>query len=353
MLQPLYAKIKEIAWPKSASRRNCELLQDGSIRITSQDEFGSLILSSHSRDFTVCYLSLLSQEKVKERHREKKRAPIQADSKQAGNHSDIKNNSNQSAHSDQSHDFPRANENKDDLNISPITQASCADSPQALSNASGSPVTPLDTVKDCQAKFRPFSTPTQELDQSDPVCTPYGKTAVFRNYNLKNEGEKVRFENDSLEHLKENKSGKDDKTQMKSDNIVTEQRARRKEKKKKDRIVTSHYTPLYNDTITNSVNLESRHQSAVSKLGPSEKRCINISTESRNSEQGVIDSSTESFVSGDGKSSPRCNYCWVTQHISCDECPVTWSHVVKIAKSVAENGIPTDKTGEYDSVIFP
>ena len=350
LLQSLYAKIKEVAWPKTASRRNCEVLEDGSIRITSEDEFGSLILSSHHRDFTLCYLSLLSQEKLKERNRVKKKAPVKTDAEQFENQADTNNQSNHSVHSGQSHDSPRSNENKDDLNISPITQASCADSPQALSNASGSPITPLDTVKDNQAKFRPFSTPTQELDQQEPVCTPYGHTAVFRDYGNITKGEKVRFQNDSVKHSKETRSVEGDtfETKTKFDN-GTISACLHTDSQTEQMVDTRRNTygrALYDNSIRSEPRTRDSQNNARLRVDPSDRKHGNISTESRNSEQNVTNSSTESFNTEDSQSSPRCNYCWVTRHMSCDECPVMWSHVVKIAKSVAENGIPVDKKGE-------
>lgn len=57
-MQQLYSNIVEAAWPSGTDE--AEVLQDGSIRLTSQDEFASLVLSPHGRDFTVCYLSKTS-----------------------------------------------------------------------------------------------------------------------------------------------------------------------------------------------------------------------------------------------------------------------------------------------------
>ncbi|XP_064615401.1 uncharacterized protein C5orf34 homolog [Liolophura sinensis] len=54
----LYSNIVEAAWPSTTD--DAEVLQDGSIRLTSQDEFASLVFSPHGRDFTVCYLSKTS-----------------------------------------------------------------------------------------------------------------------------------------------------------------------------------------------------------------------------------------------------------------------------------------------------
>ncbi|KAH9488313.1 hypothetical protein Btru_063764 [Bulinus truncatus] len=60
----LYAKIDRIAWPKDLGKANVEILPDGSRRITSLDDYASLIVSPHGQDFTVCYLSQISTEKT-------------------------------------------------------------------------------------------------------------------------------------------------------------------------------------------------------------------------------------------------------------------------------------------------
>ncbi|XP_005100231.2 uncharacterized protein C5orf34 homolog [Aplysia californica] len=61
----LYATVKEIAWVKLADKTNVDILEDGSRKITSLDEYASLIVSPHCQDFTVCYLSLVSPEEKK------------------------------------------------------------------------------------------------------------------------------------------------------------------------------------------------------------------------------------------------------------------------------------------------
>ena len=53
--------IKNIKWAKTleAARPKLEYFENGSIRFTSEDEYASLQLSPHHRDFSVCYLSLV------------------------------------------------------------------------------------------------------------------------------------------------------------------------------------------------------------------------------------------------------------------------------------------------------
>lgn len=57
----LYSVIKNIKWAKSleTARPKLEYFEDGSIRFTSEDDYASLQLSPHHRDFSVCYLSLV------------------------------------------------------------------------------------------------------------------------------------------------------------------------------------------------------------------------------------------------------------------------------------------------------
>ena len=294
----------------------------------------------------MCYLSLLSQEKVKSRHKNNKvRKPATTSLSGKSNHyqSDSYNQSNHSSQSEKSHDSLRSNETKDDLNISPITQASCNDSPRALSNASGSPITPLDIVKDNEAKFRPFSTPTQELEDEEPVCTPFGKTAVFRDYGQKSKGDKVRFENDSSEKSKDNGSSKSHDTLTQGSDCRKPHNKTAKGSKSSD--------PTTKNSNSGSQMFDSRTSGdgykAELNVMNYQRHANNRSSESCNrSGQGDTNSSTESCTSQEGKPSPRCNYCWVTRHMSCDECPLTWSHVVKMARNVAENGCPVDKMGK-------
>ena len=301
----------------------------------------------------MCYLSLLSQEKEKHRHKDnrvKKQTQTSLSGKHNQNQSDFHNQSNHSSQSEKSHDSPRSNETKDDLNISPITQASCNDSPRAMSNASGSPITPLDVVKDNEAKFRPFSTPTQELEE-EPVCTPFGKTAVFRDYGLTSKGDKVRFENDSFEQCQDKGSSQENDTLTQ----LTQANDCRK---------TKHGTTKDSWKYDSKINLSNYDSQKfdVRPVGEKNRAELNIpnyqtQTDNRTEKCNIsghtdTNSSLESRTSQDGKQSPRCNYCWVTRHMSCDECPITWSHVVKMARNVAENGPPVESIGMPKSTIY-
>jgi hypothetical protein len=205
----------------------------------------------------------------------------------------------------------------EDLNISPITQASCADSPRAMSNASGSPITPQNLVKDDEAKFRPFSTPTEGLeDNESPVCTPYGDTAVFNDYLKTKRHNSVKFA--QKENIEGSFIGEDYKnsTGNKSEKMRNEQNG--------IEISSSSYREKNQQNYKREYDLPGFHNSHERE------------------DNTII--SQESFVSSSSQSScetetqTRCKYCWLTRHISCDECPMNWSQVVKMVQDVAENG---------------
>ncbi|KAK7489354.1 hypothetical protein BaRGS_00019462 [Batillaria attramentaria] len=61
----LYARIDKVAWPKLLKDANAEVLEDGSRRVVSSDEFASVVLSPHGQDLTVCYLSRISEDSSK------------------------------------------------------------------------------------------------------------------------------------------------------------------------------------------------------------------------------------------------------------------------------------------------
>ncbi|PVD19073.1 hypothetical protein C0Q70_21632 [Pomacea canaliculata] len=64
----LYSRIEKFAWPQSPQDARVELLEDGSRRIMSCDELASIVLSPHGQDFTVCYLSCISEDCRKDKH---------------------------------------------------------------------------------------------------------------------------------------------------------------------------------------------------------------------------------------------------------------------------------------------
>lgn len=349
LFQHLYARIKEIAWPKVLSADNTEIMEDGSVCITSDDEFASLILSPHRRDFTVCYLSELSQEKQREKTKVRKRNDDilkQTVDEVCLNMPDVVPRYSRPDRSDvgvqgsektdcflTGKKSTYVNSGKEDLNISPITQASGADSPEALSNASGSPITPQNTVKDKAAKFRAFSTPTEGLeDNESPVCTPYGKTAVFNDYTGNKGQHCVDFaptENVDGSFIQENfKHTGEQKSKTRKDF--------RQEMKNRD-----------NDKNIKNLKVEESQMFEHQVVTSVEDRTVT-------SQNSALSMSSES--SFENKSKTRCRYCWLTRHFSCDECTLSWSQVVKMAQKVAEKGCVDEyqSSGKYEisDVVF-
>lgn len=66
--QSLYANVDRVQWPKTATMAKVDVLPDGSRKVTSLDEYASLIVSPHGHDFSVCYLSKLSTDPSPQHH---------------------------------------------------------------------------------------------------------------------------------------------------------------------------------------------------------------------------------------------------------------------------------------------
>lgn len=305
----MYADIKEIAWPREVTADNVQLQEDGSVCVTSKDEFGSLILSPHRRDFTICYLSALSAEKKRER--KLKCSKNETDS--AMNLDAINNtekHSHFSGHNPTTDQMMNKNNRcrtpvigednlaQESLNLSPITQASCADSPPALSNASGSPVTPENTQKDRHAKYRQYSTPTEGLeDGTQSVCPKCLKRISNNAVSL----QKQTVGNPEGSFLGENHGGQNNEQNCCQCLQQTDE--------KTQRVVDTGQVLLKDKGINNYRPLNENLDLSKNSDGSSE------------TDQGEV----------------RRNYTWLTRHISCDECPTNWSHVIKMAQTFAEN----------------
>lgn len=59
--QKLHADITEIAWPSELTHQQVETLEDGSVVLTSQDEYATVTLAANHKLFTVRYLAKVSQ----------------------------------------------------------------------------------------------------------------------------------------------------------------------------------------------------------------------------------------------------------------------------------------------------
>jgi hypothetical protein len=222
---------------------------------------------------------------------------------------------------------------RDDLNISPITQASCADSPQALSNASNSPITPQNAVKDNEAKFRPFSTPTEGLeDNESPECTPYGKTAIFQDYLKVKTQSSVRF------------APSNDGSFI--DNTSSEEKLDCNQNQRTEKLpVYDHASSELKEVgKTSSGKQIINHGMNNNSSSAKEKECERGTHRTSNSADNVTlcsqgsESSLSTRSCGDGESETRYQYTWLTRHISCEESPANLAPIVKLAKEVLELG---------------
>ncbi|CAG2206284.1 unnamed protein product [Mytilus edulis] len=80
-IMALYAKITNVAWPKGTEHSNFEYMMDGGVRLISEDEYASIMLSPHKQDFTVCYLCGISPDSPRQKlhtnkHQQTKSASI-------------------------------------------------------------------------------------------------------------------------------------------------------------------------------------------------------------------------------------------------------------------------------------
>ncbi|KAL4220206.1 hypothetical protein ACF0H5_020614 [Mactra antiquata] len=335
----LYARIKEIAWPKTCTPQNCVKQEDGSISITSVDEFGSLILSPHCRDFTVCYLSLLSE--YNKTSNKKDRGMM--NDKRCESHQDCScktvNKKSNSAKSDIKHEsgsnrsdndgqesiykfhgrsgssyITKHSKEKVDLNISPITQASFVDSPRALSNDSHSPASSEEGVIDRDAVYRHFSTPTEGLDEESP-------SVILQECAIK---------------------GRDNNVQRYFQNANND-----------GSFIGNVFKPISNPQCGQTDNNYDDEKCAINK---NDVNVLHVACES--SQSGRQDSMLLHRKCAHGDLTSKCDkggktrykYTWLTRHISCDECPINFNTIVKMANNVAKNGIPrSDDLKELDS----
>ncbi|XP_052271990.1 uncharacterized protein C5orf34 homolog [Dreissena polymorpha] len=325
----LYANIREIAWPKEVTEECTEVCQDGSVAITSKDEFASLVLSPHRQDFTICYLSHLSDDKKKvgkgigarkkvdelntgkinelEGHTHVKNCVVKAEKTEIeGRYIDIN-----PKHRSLTPDIVKQNiQIGEGLNLSPITQASCADSPQSLSAGSGSPFTLHNASTDDNAKFRPFSTPTEGLEQRASgdyyegsfLCEQFGTKPLKA-------GIKTSHEN-------------------KIENRSTESAA----------------LPQKHDPISVPCWVEDQRKHRGMSL--QDNVCFEWALMTGLKETGAETGLNQKTV--DCSSKTRHRYTWLTRHVSCDECPAYFRNTVKMAKDLAEKGVQkvlSDKNG--------
>lgn len=342
----MYADISKIAWPSEYDENLVQCQEDGSVRVTAKDEFGSLILSPHKRDFTVCYLSELSDAKKKCRKKYigmKKSDAIESKVKEVeidnaytvpglGNTELDKNNSGQvkSVSSQQTRcKTPVTLPTEESLNLSPITQASCANSPEAMSNTSASPVMYENTLKDMGAKFRPFSTPTEglELNEGTTNICPNCLKPVKERKQLR-----TQVDNPDGSFLGENCGPGNKNT---SDKFTDKEKSLRESVNGGQNICScanQNIVIIRPDPVGKRIGQEKPQGSCIETLA------------SNHTYQGNTSASSE-----DSSKDMRRRYTWLTKHVSCDECPTMWSHAVKLAQTLAESGAQVSEKNKGES----
>ncbi|XP_052783044.1 uncharacterized protein LOC128219272 [Mya arenaria] len=314
----LYAKVNEIAWPKEHSTENIDVGDDGSVCVTSNDEFGSVVLSPHRTDFTVCYLSALSRERIKEKNQNHRKANSRQHFKKDGHHKNEQMHGESSARDtsergdNRIHIFEKMREDSKTpeytkiaendtsvgLNLSPITQASCVDSPGGISNASGSPFSIHTSGENCNAKFRPFSTPTEGLDAKENGS-----------YNNNAEG-----------------------------SFLGETYGKKPVDFTQDIQSQHHY---FKPIAVCKSEMKASHDCGDVGRACLEQEETTLATKCEDEICGGISSCS----SQEGDSQTQVRYTWLTRHMSCDECHSSFGHVVKLAKEAAETGIVVDMKG--------
>lgn len=334
-LQPLYANIKEAAWPKSVEDCEIDYLPDGSVRLLSADEYASIVLSPHKQDFTVCYLSQISSEPPKpKRNRHQKtnhktkssnkpsecrKETLEATLRSSSFHKDDELNIHSSSHhgshpgqgfeeggldADESLSKPARSE----LNISPISMASSLRSPH----------TSPESQQECN-KFHRYSTPTNRSPDgnADDGIEIGGKKSAFKHYrHSQNQGSDGSF----LEVIESQKTST---TSVKQQNTKSGINANDSLKGSSGQVVHSDSS---NRISTSTQQLNKSPQRDVLPGTP-------LSSPSRDSAHSSFNSQQSEQDSVEG-ASPRCLYTWVTRHFSCDECPVAWRHPLNMARSM-------------------
>ncbi|XP_050398660.2 uncharacterized protein C5orf34 homolog [Patella vulgata] len=281
----LYTNIKEVKWPLSLHRAQVETLPDGSIRVMATDDFASLVLSPHGRDFTVCYLSKVSEE-IKKAKTTFSPTVVRAKT-----------------------DFHNLSKNNElDFSDSPKVDFLRAATPPLQDftiNNGSSPEFKIDPIY-----TQRVSTPTKHKTVSineTPIVTPYGVTAMFKHPNKEHSPGSNVHELSSI-------------SKISSEGL--------------------------NGTIdTVDISLVPGDHKKATKATHNEPRHHPNSSDNNNS--------NSSNQSCEEDSSVRYSYVWVTRHYSCSQCPMIWSHPLKLATKVLENPDVLKNRKEVESIPSP
>ncbi|XP_067669599.1 uncharacterized protein C5orf34 homolog [Haliotis asinina] len=327
---PLYTDIKEVAWPKTGDKSRAEHLPDGSTRIFSIDEFASLSLSQHKRDFTVCYLSKISQDPVKNKSASSSRRSVSC-------------NSSQNKSSDDSQELISAGSNQtlsktsgclkgDESECSGVGKMAPLDTGQSGPTTEMSNESDLKTVESVDVAtdkekikqdrvdpaYTRISTPTNFADEGDPgggnkAVMPFGRTSMFRRYGAgSTETSPATHDISSISKI----SSEGLCTTIDVD-VTVGHHALSLEQRSASPVLqgqnSGHNAGQLSNSAGNSTGDHSMNR--------------NISNSSEEREKSVMSANSSA-------ERPACRqlYTWVTRHISCNECPNHWRHPLKLAE---------------------
>jgi hypothetical protein len=342
-VQPLYANIKEAAWPRSADDCEIEYLPDGSVRLLSGDEYASLVLSPHQQDFTVCYLSQISTEPRKPKrglHKKKSHKPgsssnsreqskgiqqmtLQSDCDKAPfsqenliptHHDSHFGQMQESGNGSPQIDESLSKQLRNELNFSPISMASNMRSPHTSPES-----------QEVKEQFHRYSTPTNHVPNQEEVIEIGGKKSAFRHYRQQQDKEMDGSFLGMIESPRKSKlsnipvNHKNSHSNIGSENHSAHQGGCESSGQESQPLLNIHHSNATAQKSAELPNLPS-HTPPLSQSEDSHHSSI-----SSQSEQDSLE-----------ETSTRLLYTWVTRHFSCDECPVAWRHPLNMARLVIE-----------------
>ncbi|XP_071085193.1 uncharacterized protein C5orf34 homolog [Haliotis cracherodii] len=342
---PLYTDVQEVAWPKTADRSRAEHLPDGSVRIFSCDEFASLSLSEHRRDFTVCYLSKVSQEPVKNKNVSASRRSASCNSSQNKSGDDsqkLLSGSNQTSGC-QTGDGSDGNAG----NMGPLDGGQTTETRSNSIPKKGQSVIEgksVNEAKDKKTRVNPahtrISTPTNFADEGDPgggdeaVMTPFGRTSMFRRYGAgSTETSPATHDISSI-------------SKISSEGLCTTIDVD---------VTVGHHELSLEQRSASPVLPGQNHGHNVGQLSNS----VGNSTGDHSMSRNIANSSEEREKSVSSANSsadpPACRqlYTWVTRHISCNECPTRWRHPLKLAEERASESHTDEDNVKVPAVRLP
>ena len=372
----MYATVKDVAWAKSVGDANYEFLPDGGVRLISVDEHASVVLSPHRQDFTVCYLSRVSEELNrpctkrgkdnsenekfgKNKGRDKNKSAVQedvskehGDDRQRGNFSDLAVNQRLNARLD--HDKGHCGRSHpgitdDDKSILPEDKT---ESPRSEGLPSPRPIDPLHgrlqdelnmspisvasdmksynvSPQQKETEFNRFSTPTnfvtnhrEDNKHCDRNSTPTNLQSNASEQVVDIGGKRSAFK--YYDHGQENsQDGSFLETLQSKQSVDSDPHAKSnlKENAAIETELSDHYSNNASGRLYLSDSFKHMHEKHIN---------------SKSSERGHTsrEESDSVFTSNDSKCLHL--YTWITRHFSCDDCPVAWSHPVNMARAIMD-----------------